>query len=339
MLELTGERPAWGAEMTGTPGTTAASRTGTDGSRAGTQGLPRTLLQSHWQDLADHLRALAGTGRPLRYVPNEGNAGDALIASGTWQFFEDCGLHVQTCRRRQIRPGDVVIYSGGGNLVPEYRRCARLLETCLRRDVHAAVVLPHTIRGHERLLARLDGRFTLVCRERVSARHVAHHAPQARLLQAPDMALWLDPTRLAQRCRQDAQRRPSWLGLLIGGNLWRYARWRRGLAHVATQMRDGALVVMRSDVEAPNDATGNPMLDLSGLYGSAFRQRSEADLISRDLLDLVARADSVRTNRLHVGVAAALLGRPVTLMDNIYGKIRDVHDASLRGLPHVRFEG
>ena len=43
------------------------------------------------------------------------------------------------------------------------------------------------------------------------------------------------------------------------------------------------------------------------------------------------------TKRLHAGVAGALMGRQVTLMDNSYGKISAIYETSLQGLSGVEF--
>ena len=48
-------------------------------------------------------------------------------------------------------------------------------------------------------------------------------------------------------------------------------------------------------------------------------------------------AREVVTNRLHAGVAAALVGRRVTYTDNSYGKIRAVYNSSLKGIDRISF--
>ena len=100
-----------------------------------------------WDGLRDALHAMsvAGGGR-LKYVPNEGNAGDALIAAGSWQFFDDIELRPAFGTTRTVAAGDAVIYGGGGNFVPEYTSCAEFLERCLAVNVASALVMPQTIR-------------------------------------------------------------------------------------------------------------------------------------------------------------------------------------------------
>lgn len=276
--------------------------------------------------------------RPARmlYVPNEGNAGDALIAAGTWQFFDDLGFDLRYGRVRDIGAGDALVYAGGGNLVPEYASCQRFLERCLDSDIDSALVLPHTIRGHEALLARLDSRFTLVCRDVASLDRVQQTGTRARLLFAPDMALYIDVARLFQRCK--AYRGTSfWLRMAHHDRLLPYLRWRWALRR-RVPPGDGRLSVIRVDAEATAAQPGNRWWDMSNLYGSKFRLREESDLVARDFLRFFGQLSSVRTNRLHAGVAGALMGCEVTYLENSYGKIAAVYDAWMSHLPSVRFE-
>jgi exopolysaccharide biosynthesis predicted pyruvyltransferase EpsI len=290
-----------------------------------------------WEGLRDALDDMrAAQPRRLLYVPNEGNAGDALIAAGTWQFFDDLGLAPAYGSVRQIRAGDALVYAGGGNLVPEYASCQRFLERCLASDVASVLVLPHTIRGHEALLARLDARFTLCCRDLASLDRVRRTGTGARLLFAPDMALYIDVPRLFARCESYAGA-AFWARMAHHDRLAPYLRWRWAL-YRRVPPADGRLDVIRVDAEATATHPGNRRWDMSNLYGSKFRLREESDLVSRDFLDFFGQLSSVRTNRLHAGVAAALMGCEVTYLENSYGKIGAVYDAWMNHLASVHFE-
>ena len=56
------------------------------------------------------------------------------------------------------------------------------------------------------------------------------------------------------------------------------------------------------------------------------------------LLRAIDQFASVRTDRLHVAIAAAMLGKTVELYDNSYYKNRAVFDFSLSSLLNVRFK-
>jgi exopolysaccharide biosynthesis predicted pyruvyltransferase EpsI len=291
---------------------------------------------SAWQPLRSALLALhARRPERLLYVPNEGNAGDALIAAGSFQFFDDLGIRPQHATLRDIRAGDAVLYGGGGNLVPEYQSCQWFLERCLAANVEAALVMPQTIRGHEALLAGLDARFTLVCRDVASLDRVNRTGTRAQVLFTPDMALYVDVARLFQRCERYTG--PGfWWRMAHHDRLAPYWRWRWQLSR-RVPPSSGALSMMRVDAEAAGEV-GTRWWDLSHLYGSRFPLREETDLVSRDFLRFFEGLTHVRTNRLHAGVAAALMGCEVTYLDNSYGKIGAVYDAWMSHLPKVRFE-
>ncbi|HET7792239.1 MAG TPA: polysaccharide pyruvyl transferase family protein [Rhizobacter sp.] len=295
---------------------------------------------SAWDCLCDALRALfTRHGGRLKYLPNEGNAGDALIGAGSWQFFDDIELHPEYGTLRGLRAGDAAIFGGGGNLVPEYSGCRAFLERCLAVNVASALVMPQTIRGHDDVLARLDERFTLVCRDTSSMLRAQASGTRAHLLFAPDMALYVDVARLFKRCEQyGGQRAPrTWARLAHHDRLLPYLRWRWALSRRAPPL-GGHINIMRVDLEATASQRGDAWSDISHLYGSKLRLREESDLVSRDFLAFFARLSSVRTNRLHAGVAGALMGCDVTYLENSYGKIGAVYDAWLSHLPFVNFE-
>lgn len=290
-----------------------------------------------WDGLRDALHAMASAGRSrLKYVPNEGNAGDALIAAGSWQFFDDIALRPEFSTTRAVVAGDAVIYGGGGNFVPEYTSCAEFLERCLAVRVASALVMPQTIRGHEALLARLDQRFTLVCRDTASMQRVQATGTKARLVFAPDMALYVDVARLFARCEAYRGAR-LWLRFGHEDRLVPYWLWRLALRH-RVPPSDGRVSVLRVDLEATASQPGNKRWDVSYLYGSKFPFREESDLVARDFLQFFSRVSSVRTNRLHAGVAGALMGCEVIYIENSYGKIGAVYDAWLSHLPFINFE-
>jgi exopolysaccharide biosynthesis predicted pyruvyltransferase EpsI len=295
------------------------------------------LQASEWSSLARYLRDFAARAEDLCYVPNCGNAGDALIASATWQLFDAIGLRPRITPAAQLSKGVSVIYGGGGNLTPDYGNCARFLRRCMAVRVREAVVLPQTIRGHVELLQQLDERFTLVCRDLPSLEWCTTTARAAKTMFSHDLALLLDVRSLQRRCRGLL----SFAALLISmertQGFSRYRRWRHYTGTV--QPRDGTLQVFRTDVEAVSRYLGDPLQDISAAYVSEYLYRAEHDFVARDLLRTIGRADVIVTNRLHVGIAGALLGKRVRLYDNSYGKVHDVYQASLKGCALVSFAG
>jgi exopolysaccharide biosynthesis predicted pyruvyltransferase EpsI len=64
----------------------------------------------------------------------------------------------------------------------------------------------------------------------------------------------------------------------------------------------------------------------------------EAAISAWCFLKAISLARHIRTDRLHVGIGAALLGTPCELRDNSYGKNSSVYGHSLAGrFPNLRF--
>lgn len=288
---------------------------------------------SAWATLVSTLIKLKACKSRVLFIANPGNAGDALIASATWQLFDRLGVPVAASRVRHIASGDVVVYGGGGNLVPLYSDARVALEAALERGVQRFVLLPHTVRGHETLLGSLDPRFSLFCRDRSSLEHARRHAPLAQVALCPDMALGLDVSMLRRRAASMRVQFAARWAALRQGHRKSYSDWRTATRNMEPG-HDGRLQVLRSDVEAatqPGDKAG----DLSGLYCSNLRSRNECDAVSERLLEVVNRARAVHTDRLHVAIAAQLLGKPVTLADNSYGKNHAVANTFKALMPWV----
>ncbi len=293
-------------------------------------------LNLHWQPwskVAACMGTLLHPPHRLLFIANPGNAGDALIASATWQFFEDLGMRPTQARIRDIRRGDTVIYGGGGNLIPLYQDARSAMETSLKVGVNRFVLLPHTIRGHQELLSSLDARFTLFGRDEATLQHLATHASAAQWDMAPDMALGIDVGRLQHRVAMLPWRWTwGWTGLRRSRRA-RYQGW-KSLSDLILPDTRGHLAVFRSDQEATHQR-GPIEQDLSGLYHSDLRDRDECDAVATWFLHIIARAFSVSTDRLHVAIGANALHRPACLFDNNYGKNHAVMRAFPSLAPHV----
>jgi exopolysaccharide biosynthesis predicted pyruvyltransferase EpsI len=278
----------------------------------------RKNWEQYWPELVFTLRKLKSSGVRLLFIANPGNAGDALIASASWQLFDMLGLRVSSGRVEDIRCGDFIIAGGGGNLVPLYPATRNVLERSLACEVRGLVLLPHTIRGHDDVLQKLDGRFTLFCRDQIGLDHVKVSAPIVELHLSPDMALGLDLRALRMRAASRLVRLRARISLLPRKRRRRYAGWLESASRVVPD-ENGHLLVLRNDIESLR-LFGSRNGDLSGMYGSSFRSRDECDLVSARFLQVIDQAKTVTTDRLHVAIASNLLGKPVKLLNNSYGK-------------------
>lgn len=288
-------------------------------------GVPAALPPfSNWapwrHDMENFLAELRG--QQVLYLPNPGNGGDSLIATATYQAFDRAGIEIELAHLDTPVEGRTVILAGGGNLVPISEDVQQALERFAPR-ASRLILLPHTIRGHDGLLAQLDARCTLFVRDQSSLDHVRQANPSLDVRLAHDMAFHLDVRKLladpALRCLGPA---------IVSAGL--------EAAGLSEEMLKSwpSVEYLRTDAES---TARFPMtdLDISVLCMMGVNP-DEAPLAAWCFLHLIALAAHVHTDRLHVGIGAALMGVPCTLRDNDYGKNSSVFAQSLHGVRGMR---
>jgi exopolysaccharide biosynthesis predicted pyruvyltransferase EpsI len=258
--------------------------------------------------IGDLLRPLAG--RDVALLPNNGNLGDALIHAATLQALARAGVSARVVDGDRPERGDVLLIGGGGNLIDRYEHLLpRLLTLHARFD--EVVILPHTIYG-DRIaagFAELGPNVRAVCRERHSYDFLRGILRQpGQLLLSDDMAFHFD-----------------------------YDPYRAAGAGTLNAFRlDGE----RTDVAIPPDNVD--LSDAISLPGRPFPRDFWKVPYWPEYIDAfltaIAASAHVRTNRLHVAVAAGMLGKTVELFDNDYYKNRAVHEYSFVGrCPEVKY--
>jgi exopolysaccharide biosynthesis predicted pyruvyltransferase EpsI len=285
--------------------------------------------------LGDWLKSSAG-GQVVHWYPNPGNAGDSLIAAATESVFRKQGLDFQTiCDPGSFDSrGKFVCYGGGGNLISHYEKARWFLQKH-HESAARLVILPHTVEGNEDLLATLSSRVTIICREHISYAYCHAAAPYADVLAADDLALSLDPqylSRLKVISSALAERQA-------------YASFRRIFRDFLKSFHgETELTAWRSGPERHPERKEPPQGDLSKMFSlnaigvpSKSRTLNKFRLSAYFFLRSIEQFSLIRTDRLHLAIGAAILGKEVELYGNSYYKNRAVYDFSLKSLPNVRF--
>jgi exopolysaccharide biosynthesis predicted pyruvyltransferase EpsI len=253
------------------------------------------------------------------YIPNNGNAGDAAIATATIQMFHRICAPVESGLIDDITDDANIIIGGGGNLVPYYTDVRNILLTCLDRNIKKCLLLPHTVRAHADVLARLDARFTILCRDKPSYEYVKKHAPHVHAALARDMVFELNIQELERNTKTWRHK----LALLQDSHwLTNLLRWRRATTRIRPD-RQGTLRIFRFDIESVDSDRTRRKSDLMRFHGIG-KYSSATDQITLDVIKCVNRAERVITDRLHVSLIAAMLGKKVCLLENSYGTLSDV---------------
>jgi len=312
------------------------------------KGIVEVLLkQTERLDLKGFLAELESERQPLLFIPNSGNAGDALIGHATFQLFDQLGLdYVCLPDYQQFDPaGRVVVCAGGGNLVPLYHGTESVLRWAAGR-ARRVILLPHTIRSNEDLLADLGAEVDLICRERMSYQHVSSTVRAARCHLADDMALSLDvrsalahEPKLIPQASLYAQKlfyklfKPSRVKTIPSPWKIRSSEKLLALRYAALSpdnMPQGALHAYRTDVEKTAIALPADNLDIANEFSHGTKNPHVCHTGSFHMLRYIDTFEEVHTNRLHVTIGAALLGKRVKMWPNSYGKNRAIYEFSLR---------
>lgn len=258
--------------------------------------LPLADMKAAFDGLAEQIRRQAG-GKPILYLVNPGNFGDALIGFGATLFFEDYGFDVQrillSTRWLKLRSalvnlstqpsgGNLLVYGGSG----AWCKATFLAQRVVRLNALVSkniLVLPSTyedIRPPAEVTAYARDRFESL--DKIEPGLFCH-----------DMAFYMalvDPDRILPNRRPPGKR----LGLFF---------------------------------RVDNEARPHGFADLPGNHDLSAHgsERSDPSAFLRHLDDY----EIVATDRLHVAIGAAILGKQVAIATGNYFKIRAIYDSSV----------
>ncbi len=260
------------------------------------------------------IRQKFGANVTISYMPNGGNLGDALIAASTIQAFDSSSISWKILKggKENLLSTDVLVYGGGGSLVNLYKggiACLKFLQS-LGRPI---IVLPHTVRGHEDFW-RAASDITVFCRDFASLDYLKNFS-NIECHFSHDMATQLDLSK------------PPYDTIL------RYAKLARERNLILSES-----AFFREDDEKSSLAHDDVSLDISALSHPSMASKEDIQCHAAIFLSVISHSKTIKTNRLHVSVAAGLLGIPTILYDNNYGKNRSIFEATLqKRFPCIKF--
>ena len=260
------------------------------------------MFEKH--DPIAHIAKRLSHGGHCYFMPNGGNLGDCLIASATIQAFNKAGIPWSLIRgkRQSVRPSDLLVFGGGGSLVPLYEGGIQCIES-LQKLGAPLVVLPQTVRGNEGFWNQAEG-VTVFCRDFASMDFLRGFSNIPTFL-ADDMALRLD---------------------LTADPFSTVAAFREA---VSAGKDSRVLLAHRRDREALGPA-GDGSIDISALAHPAMDSVESIHANTCAFLAMLAGYSEIQTDRLHVAIGGSLLGIPIRLHDDANGKNRAVYETSLK---------
>jgi len=277
-------------------------------------------------ELAECLRAFAD--EEVIFVPNPGNAGDALIDFGTYLFFDAIGLRYRFGSWDESYPGRVVLFSGGGALVDVYPGSDRFIRR-VHKDCKAFVLLPHSVRAYPDLLAEMDERCILFAREAPTDAYLRAQCTRAQIRRCHDLAFFASDSDIAAE---------PWYPRDLPAEL--RLPWARMAVKFAihAKMRSSTLHIIRADSEKTDRPVPRWNYDLSALFAQNDMRRPACANSVKMIRQVMRLFDEIESNRLHMAVLGAIIGKPVRMLDNSYGKNSAIHAESIRDyFPNVAF--
>jgi exopolysaccharide biosynthesis predicted pyruvyltransferase EpsI len=285
----------------------------------------------------------AGSSIALLDYPNNYNVGDSLIWLGEIAYLHSRGMSPKyVCDIRNYRPdrlqkalknNPVILLQGGGNFGTLWPEIQDFRLKVLRDFPGVPVIqLPQSIYfENERVVnetaqaIRAHGKYTLLVRDQPSHDLAARHFVCPVLL-CPDMAFFIGKIKCNTPpqfdrfilSRTDQEKSINWLDILA-------ALDQKATVNISDWLEAGWHERVISRVERHSaslrtllDPDNRFLLILWNRLANARLKRGEA---------LLQRGHVVISDRLHVHILSILLNKPHVLLDNVYGKLGNLHAA------------
>lgn len=268
-------------------------------------------------------------GRKVYYYANNGNAGDSLINMGFYELAIEKKLDYGLLSLNKIdilKKGDIVFIAGGGALVPEWDATSKFILDLLNYDVEL-VILPQSIRGIDHVMGKLKQNTIIFCREKFSYQYCKNIRPDLKIFLDHDMAFYAQPEKILNEAVK-----------LKDYNVKNYLRLAAYYFHAIKSKSTKHLHAFRCDKEANQqlDVKRIKYNDISAVARFGAGSYENSLYSANKFLKIINMYDEVSTDRLHVSVAAYLLGKKVNIYNNSYYKCEGVYEQSMKQSDRVK---
>jgi exopolysaccharide biosynthesis predicted pyruvyltransferase EpsI len=296
-------------------------------------------MDSSYLDIKTYLSHL-DTSRPIYFYPNPGNAGDALISYSTYQLFKSMKIpYLQYHPEANNLDDSILIYGGGGNLVPNYTNARNIIVKWHKR-VHKLIVFPHTINGHKELLSDLGYNVDIITREPISYNYVKSVNKKSNIYLMHDLAFSLNLKEILSVNIFNVMLKMCTMlpmNKILQGykiNIFYLITYLRSILSETSLCNCFRIDIEKTDLIPPKDN-----LDISHIFAYGTDE-NKSFYSSYYLIRYLNRFDKIRTNRLHICIAGALLKKEVEFYPNNYYKCEAIYNYSMRGVyKNVKYMG
>jgi len=262
----------------------------------------------------------------LHFCPNPGNGGDAFISHATYQLFDELKIKYKIVKSTDNLAGKIIVYGGGGNLVDYYSYGADFLEKHFKES-KKLIVFPHTINAGEKLLKLFNNNTDIICREKKSFNFVKNTETNANVILMDDMAFNINIEKTFSDAKKISNKTQFDLHYFSQSNKFRLAKVGRCLYRTSN---NNTLNSFRIDQERTSKKIPRDNFDISIKFGILTFTPNIALRISCLLLKYLDKFEIINTNRLHMGIGGAILGKEVNFYPNSYWKNECVYHYSMK---------
>lgn len=236
----------------------------------------------------------------LVYKANPGNAGDGVIASATYDFFDINNFSYSKYSKDENYSPDehVLVFGGGGNLIEGlYSEGKEFIENNIHK-FHRVIIMPSTIKGYENFFEKNNKKLIILCRENISLEYLKSigYEEGDNLSLTDDMAFYLEIS-----------------------NYMSFMKSSKNMADC-----------FRTDSESLSGQFRENNHDISLTWnGDYWDNICLARNSTKCMVNFLEEFSIVNTDRLHVAILASLLGKEVNFHPNSYYKNESVYNYSL----------
>ena len=276
----------------------------------------KTIDPNNYRELINLLK----NSNKLYYLPNSGNAGDSFIASATFSFFDKIKINYKQLYSFDEFENGTLIYGGGGAWIDLWEKYLNNVLNIMKK-ADRVIILPSSFNNITLLPEILEKKFYVFCREKKSFNYLKSFNSEANIFLCPDMAFSFGNIPSSTKC--------SDIELINKINC---------LNDISSKFCNKETIsLFRNDEEKKYGFKSD--FDLSNAFGwvSPFLNKATYDIISYEFLKFINQFNEIKSDRLHVCICSAMLGKKTYMYDNSYGKNFSVFSYTLNKYNNVKF--
>ena len=263
---------------------------------------------------------------PFYFLPNKGNLGDVVIASCELILFDQIGVQytiIDEYNCKKITHNFNLIYGGGGIWTNNYKKdTENIIEIFKKENLKKLLILPSSFNKSEHFTSIINEKFCIFCRENKSFEYLKSSSTNNNIYMANDIVIDADLSIYETSYSISNKEKnndiyeivykiyPYYKNIL-------YRTWK----FIEKTKENNVLYALRNDIENNFSIIPKNNFDLSSVVNCELCQDKTINiLLTKIFLCTINLFDIIITDRLHIAICSAKIGKKVYLIDNSYGK-------------------